>query len=290
MKRFVAVLLVLFLSVVAISIIGCGNSKKTDRNASRVSVTDAQRKRVEAILAAVGWQPGSYTLDVDVSKDTSKAGEGSFTAQAVRTPQELVEFFGASSPAAEEIITSVSSTTGDSVEDVRNLGNWVAVQGLAEFTYPGNTSFKDGRITGAGVRKGKAGEIFLLYLPTTATAPPIAVRTACGNPQTVLPRPAGPVPAGPPPPKGELTPKDPSQDPWPRGNAPVAGGPNADPGPGPYVPPEEMEQPPATPRVNPPPPVSPPPNVHEDPAPAPRPEQEAPTPVSPAEDYSPPPG
>lgn len=57
-------------------------------------------------------------------------------------------------------------------------------------------------------------------------------------------------------------PKKPERDPYPRGNAPIGGGPNADPGPGTYIPPQEMEQPPTPPRVDPAPPAP-------EPAPAP---------------------
>ena len=52
-----------------------------------------------------------------------------------------------------------------------------------------------------------------------------------------------------------LTPKDPSQDPAPRSNAGNGGGTNADPGPGAYVAPTQMQQPPSTPRENPAPPA-----------------------------------
>ena len=51
------------------------------------------------------------------------------------------------------------------------------------------------------------------------------------------------------------TPKDPSQDPAPRSNAGNGGGTNADPGPGTYVAPTQMQQPPSTPRENPAPPA-----------------------------------
>lgn len=76
----------------------------------------------------------------------------------------------------------------------------------------------------------------------------------------------------------------PSNDPAPRGNAPVGGGTNVDPGPGTYVPPASMTRPPAAPRVNPPPPVAttPPVGSTPDPAPAPAPEPSAPVPADPA--------
>lgn len=94
-----------------------------------------------------------------------------------------------------------------------------------------------------------------------------------------------------PPGKTELQPKDASQDPAARGNAPIGGGRNRDPGPGQYIPPSGMVQPPATPRVNPPAPViAPPTGSKPDPTPAPAPEPQAPTPDAPAIGYSPAPG
>ncbi|MBC7943154.1 hypothetical protein H7X68_01495 [Candidatus Saccharibacteria bacterium] len=97
-----------------------------------------------------------------------------------------------------------------------------------------------------------------------------------------------------------LAPKIPSEDPAPRGNAPTGGGRNQDPGPGTYIPPSQMERPPATPRRNPAPPVAPAPAPRRapappvgstpDPAPAPAPEPSAPTPADPATGCSPPPG
>lgn len=77
----------------------------------------------------------------------------------------------------------------------------------------------------------------------------------------------------------------PSNDPAAKGNAPVGGGTNLDPGPGTYVPPSLMVQPPATPYVAPPPPVAttPPVGSTPDPAPAPAPQPSAPPPTQ-AED------
>jgi len=81
-------------------------------------------------------------------------------------------------------------------------------------------------------------------------------------------------------------PKDPSQDPGPQDNAPDGGGPNKDSGPGEYIPPDQMEQPPAQPRVNPPPPTA----TTTTSLPTPAPEPSAPTPEEPADSYTPPPG
>lgn len=90
----------------------------------------------------------------------------------------------------------------------------------------------------------------------------------------------------------------PNNDPAVKGNAPEGGGTNVDPGPGTYIAPENMEQPPAAPRVNPAPPAPAPAPAPApvpvgstpDPAPAPVIEPAAPTPDAPAEGCSPPPG
>ncbi len=98
--------------------------------------------------------------------------------------------------------------------------------------------------------------------------------------------------------------KNPSQDPYPQGNAPTGGGPNDNPGAGTYVPPEQMQQPPDTPRVNPDPPAPAPPAQQQpspsnpspapvptpDPAPAPSPQPSAPPPSAPVGGCTPLPG
>ncbi|MDO4773596.1 MAG: hypothetical protein Q4A37_00495 [Candidatus Saccharibacteria bacterium] len=139
---------------------------------------------------------------------------------------------------------------------------------------------------------------------------PLAVNTASGEPPTPTPAPT-PTPSAPPTPEqptpGGSTPptpvppaqKNPALDPALRGNAGNGDGINENPGPGAFIPPSAMEQPPVAPRVNPdPPPVAPapaipapaPPALEIPPAPAPPPEQGAPTPDDPAEGCVPAPG
>jgi hypothetical protein len=123
----------------------------------------------------------------------------------------------------------------------------------------------------------------------------------CGNVVYSTPPPGVPTTTPPttkPPTKPPTSPpttkqKVPSQDPAAQGNAPVGGGKNIDPGPGVYVPPAQMSQPPAVTRVNPaPPPVvqAPPVNSVPDPVPAPAPQPAAPKPAAPATGCAPAPG
>jgi len=106
------------------------------------------------------------------------------------------------------------------------------------------------------------------------------------------PPPTTTTPPGENPPPPTLTPKDPSKDPYVQGNAPTGGGKNADSGPGTYVPPTQMQQPPATPYVPPAPPAPRPPAQggsggqvpRPDPAPAPAPQPSAPAPTDPVDE------
>ncbi|OYX38818.1 hypothetical protein B7Z00_01560, partial [Candidatus Saccharibacteria bacterium 32-50-10] len=109
------------------------------------------------------------------------------------------------------------------------------------------------------------------------------------TPKPVKPTPT-PVKSTPPP---KVAPKQPSKDPYPQGNAPVGGGTNVDPGPGTYVPPTQMTQPPSTPRVNPTTPPPAPPATTSTPKPSSSPTRQVPTPdpdpAPPRETEAPPP-
>jgi len=123
---------------------------------------------------------------------------------------------------------------------------------------------------------------------TLANGSVVWIMVRCGNVVYSTPPPGVPTttpptttpPTTPP----TLEKKVPSQDPAAQGNAPVGGGKNIDPGPGVYVPPAQMSQPPAAPRVNPAPPVvkAPPIGSIPDPVQPPPPQTAAPAPAAPA--------
>ncbi len=199
------------------------NNKTT--NDTAVSASETQRQRADQILQDAGWTAGTYTLEVDVSQDTSTSGDGAFSAEAVRTPDEMSEFLQGNSDSAKSILSSISETTGNTEEEILNSDNWIAVQSMVDFVYPGNTSFADGTVTGAGERQGKAGDIFLLYLPvidqsdydlatatTKANSLAVAVRAACANPQVILPTPLSTSESGGNDDNDKLSSKDPADD------------------------------------------------------------------------------
>lgn len=162
------------------------------------------------------------------------------------------------------------------------------------------TTLSDGSVVYIMVRCGNPvypGKPNLPEVPTDNPPPPVDVPPVIpptDNPPSNPPKdtPKCPWnPALPPDSPNCLQPKDPSKGSNSQGNAPVGGGPKVDPGPGTYVPPAEMEQPPAAPYVPPAAPApkppapapgpSPAPVPVPDPAPAPSPEPAAPKPSAP---------
>lgn len=124
------------------------------------------------------------------------------------------------------------------------------------------------------------------YQPWWPTAPKELPPPCTGSECVPPPPPVNPPPVEPPCTidcEPYLEPKNPSLDPWYQGNANDGGGTNYDPGPGTYIPPQDMEQPPSTPRVDPPPPppVTQPPGSTVDTTPPPAPEPQAPKPSAP---------
>jgi hypothetical protein len=130
---------------------------------------------------------------------------------------------------------------------------------------------------------------------------PVFLGKPVGLPTVPTDNPAPPTPETPttpgtppgtttPPPPTYIQPKNPSQGSGARGNAPTGSGKNADSGPGVYIPPTKIEQPPAAPYVPPaapkpvppkPSPAQPAPVPTPDPAPAPAPQPSAPAPSAP---------
>lgn len=239
------------------------------------------------ILLAEGWESGSFTVGtVDLSKDKSTAGQGAYNEQGARSPAEIVGFLKSGSSNANELLNQIKSGDTDATTNqILDPENWIAVQSLVSFNYKGNTYLNDGTNANAGTKDGHEGEIFLMFInPTTGKA--TYVRGACANPQTVAPvivtktdtitntiveyrdkivnvpyevvkwktkyitkyvyihdKDKG---------KG----KDPTLDPYAQGNAPIGGGQNEDPGPGTYIDPDDMDQPPDDEYVVPDPPSS----------------------------------
>jgi hypothetical protein len=217
-------------------------------------------------------------------------------------------------------------------DDVLNAHYWEIVQTTVAANVNGNTGLDGETVVDAGTRESDAGDAaWIMIDPATCTVPtgtvtatgmeltsdiaeadkPVGfIRVGCINPgDGFKPKPPPPAPPTTPetpdnPPPAQVCPPDmphgewpnckddSSRDPGPRGNAPIGQGPNADPGPGTYIPPQEMEQPPSTPYVPPAPPAPAPPAAPapgpapapvptRDPAPAPAPEPSAPPPSAP---------
>jgi len=253
--------------------------------------------RVDAVMLYMseqGFADDDYVIGEDrvdwEAPAIGEAGQAAF-GDPITSREELAETFESSDSkiraALQRIEEMFPSYAGDGV--LFDPVNWEAVQVVGASQIPGNTGIVDGAVVDMGVRnnsKGDGGWIFID--PTTCTVPKAEVvptigfiRFGCTNPGDGLI----------PPPTPEETPKkNPSLDPAPRGSAPEGEGRNDDPGPGEFIPEEDMERP-AQPR---------PPAEEVDhpkgstteptPEPIPEPEPEAPTPEDPANKCSPAPG
>ncbi len=224
--------------------------------------------KANQILLDAGWNTGDYVIGaaIDLSKDKSTAANGAFTKKGIKTTTEMMSFLKSSEASAIALLKQIMKKTDATAAEVMDNKNWVAVQSLVKFSYPGNTTYKNGNVVGAGSRKGSAGDIFFIFISPSSDKF-IFVRGGCANPQTVVPTvPKTTIETTPPETTIETTPpettpetkppetsppttleeKDPKQDPASQGNAPVGGGTNQDPGPGKYVAPTDMQQPPDT--------------------------------------------
>ena len=256
------------------------------------SIYDAKTNE-EAMDAAHDWL-------AEVRKDPGLlAGAAKLFLQKDVDPATLASSEGCATKAAADLEIEIGMTISSS-----------KVSAGEAPTSATNTGVQDGTVVGSSFA-GISGDrtAIQVTLPDGRT---IWILARCGNPATAGPPPLPPgktdQPA--PPPETPVTPvcppdmphgtppncKDsPTRDPAQNGNAPVGGGPNANPGPGTYVPPAQMQQPPSTPRPNPAPPApeppapqpptpsnpSPAPVPTPDPAPAPSPRPSAPPPPAP---------
>jgi hypothetical protein len=275
------------------------------------TTTNPEQSHQQAVLDAKaskelvtnGWPLGTFKIgDVDPSIDKSTSGNGAYNEKGARSPAEVVAFMKNGSDGANKLLTMIKDNDIHATdEQILNPENWVAVQSLVGFTFPGNTYIVDGSIANVGSKVGHAGEIFLMFInPTTDKA--TYVRGACANPQLLNPKPetvtitktiteyidrivnvpviqkvteyvdrvvyVDKVKYVDRPviqwktqyiyihDKDKNNGKDPSKDPAAQGNAPVGGGQNIDPGPGTFIPADQMQQPPSTTRVNPPAPTT----------------------------------
>lgn len=228
--------------------------------------------KTNAILKANGWKPPQFKLaaNVDESQDHSTAGNGAFTTGAIHNPAEMVAFLKSGENGAVALKAAIMAGSDGTEAEVLDTSNWIAVQATVDFTFPCNTSLHGATVVSAGPRGGSKGDIFLIFAsPSSGKA--VAVRGACGNAQVVIPRPVKFVPPARPPGRPPLQAKNGNENPYPRGNAPRGGGPNANPGPGTQTPRPPNPPPTYNPPAPPPPPPGPPAGSQPDPAPAPPP-------------------
>lgn len=231
------------------------------------------------------WKP----LTTNDGKCISREGEmlfakveGGLTAKGVTVDENALapaSYYNTGMNADGPLVNPTPGITGDRSAIVYTLEDGtkvIVLKRCANLALPAPPKhYHKTPIPGSTPPPGKGG-------PPPVTQPP-------GKPPVTQP-PGTTQPPPPPPP----APKAPQQDPYPRGNAPIGGGPNANPGPGvqqPYMPPPAA---PYTPPPPPPPVVVPPaqggPAPIETPRYTPPPETGAPAPSAPETACIPPPG
>ena len=246
------------------------------------NLSDAQKQLLleesgkdASVLSTWGYAFGLYE---NTDKWKELTADGCLSSEGIKLHNQLEGALSAKGVKFEEAMAPENGFNSGVHDGVYGVSDAPGVRGDRKAI---KVTMKDGTVVYILVRCGNPvypGKPNLPHVPTDNPPPP------------EKPKPEKPKPT--PPPEKPKPGKDPAKDPYPNGNAPDGGGKNNDPGPGPYVPPQEMERPPETPRENPaPPPPKPPapkpnnpapqPVPTKDPAPPPPPETTAPEPTAP---------
>jgi hypothetical protein len=170
-----------------------GSTTPTATLVSNTSTPTTDGSWADKLMTENHWKDGQYVTGdkVDPSKDKSTTGDGAFKLDGVRNSKDMVKFLKEGSASAKALEKCLVGATGATRAEVLDTKNWVVVQSLVPFKYPGNTSLHGDTVVVAGARDGAAGDIFLLFRsPHTNKA--TAVRGACGNAQVFIPTPTTP--------------------------------------------------------------------------------------------------
>ncbi|MEI7689388.1 MAG: hypothetical protein WCI79_00245 [Candidatus Saccharibacteria bacterium] len=195
------------------------------------------QKKIDNALKKKGWKDKDLKKgkDIDISKDKSKAGHGSYTYSGTRTPSESINFLFGRSPNGTAALNASLILARSTKSEMADASNWSSGQSTIVFYYAGNTSIHNGIVTYSGVRKGYPGEM-LTFFASPSSGAVLCFRGPCGNLQLVLP-----------------SPKDPSKDPAAlvKKIMDSIGGKNDTKGPGKAIPKDKMADTTSVPRVDP---------------------------------------
>ena len=150
-----------------------------------VEVTDDATivEKAHKIMLDAGWESSDYVVEaVDISKDKSTAGASSFATGNIQSPAQMISFIESDTDASNAMVDEIMKETGATRNEIFDISNWVAIQALKDFSYPGNTGYEKGGVVSFGERTGDNGDIFLLFI-SPSTDKFMFVRGACANPQ-----------------------------------------------------------------------------------------------------------
>ena len=174
---------------------------------------------IKDALTAAGFTDGQYTVNkVDPAADTSTAAAQAFQKdKKLQSAADVVQFLSSGTPQAEAVIAEAIKQTSATPcaaaggapsptpsmapcttrDELLNSANWIPVQFTGvSVQWGGNTYYADGVVkneTGAG-SVDQAGTTAVIFVPPQQVAAGkvtsiFVLRGACGNPQTMMPRP-----------------------------------------------------------------------------------------------------
>lgn len=153
------------------------------------STTDSINYVVDAMHAA-SWKDEEFRLDEEVKpeQDSSTGGSLAFSNKNLRSTEDVIAFLQSKSAASLVVIEEAIASIGTTEAKLLDIQNWHAVQATVPFTYPKNTSYLNGAMQESGIKRGAAGDIFMVFADID-TKKMFFLRGACANPVIVIPIP-----------------------------------------------------------------------------------------------------
>ena len=148
--------------------------------------------------AQQGFDPATLVADEAIDQDKAKSvdpGNGVFAPEHLTTPAAVAAFMASGTPQAKEAIAEAKAQTGATPAQLADPANWVAITTGEAVEWGGNTYYSGGAMVGASDAKvDKSGSVVMVFVPPAQVAAGTVtsvffIRGACGNPQTVPPRP-----------------------------------------------------------------------------------------------------
>ncbi len=166
------------------------NIDNTQTQPTTDSTTSSTINYVVAAMHAASWKDEEFRLDEEVKpeQDSSTGGSLAFSDKNLRSTEDVIAFLQSKSAASLVVIEEAIASIGTTETKLLDIQNWHAVQATVPFTYPKNTSYLNGAMQESGIKRGAAGDIFMIFSDRD-TKKMFFLRGACANPVIVIPVP-----------------------------------------------------------------------------------------------------